>query len=287
MGISACPLCNSEQVRPGVFLLGRFQVNRCADCRSYFIDPRVWGSLAPHSWPGELAEERAAYYEKHFRSFRLRTYDRALDHLEALAPKGRLLDVGAGYGTFLTRALERGWEAQGVESDAEVVRWVEEKQGLPLEQGDFLSADWSQGPYRVITLWDVLEHLPDPRAAVLRARELLEPGGMLVLRTPICNALLPGLYRMLYHITNSRVTAPLDKLFEFHLWHFDSRAIDGVLENSGFAIRRFYREPWVNGRTLHLKSWARSLPLRLGVYGALFLSQVCRQHDEGVWIATR
>ncbi len=286
--LPACPLCSSggEGLR-AKYRLKRFKVLQCRACTAVFVETSAWESLNPHGWPASVGEEQASYYEEHFRAFRERTYSRALDVVESLAATGPLLDVGAGFGTFVHLARARGWEAQGVEPDEAAVEWNLRRGGLELIRGTIFEEGLQVEHYRALTLWDVLEHLPDPRAALMRARHLLAPGGVLVFRTPVEDALLPAFYRVLYHGTRGRVTAPLEKVFEFHLWHFRTTLLERLVRECGFRTVTRYREPWVNRNALHQKEWARSRVIRFGFKAAMAMASLLRAEDEVVWIAAR
>jgi SAM-dependent methyltransferase len=92
-----------------------------------------------------------------------------------------VLDIGCGYGDFLKSARRDGARVQGVELDPSAAAACL-RDGLPVAHGSILDVGVPQGPWDVITIWDVLEMVEDP-VAVLRpvARELA-PGGVLVLR---------------------------------------------------------------------------------------------------------
>lgn len=111
----------------------------------------------------------------------------------------RVLDIGCGTGFLLEQLAERGYSGVGVDLSPESVvianRRLEE-----LGASDRLSAQVGsayeppEGPFDLITLTDVLEHLEDPRACLTALRGVLAPGGLLVVSTP--NRLsLPGARR--------------------------------------------------------------------------------------------
>lgn len=94
----------------------------------------------------------------------------------------RVLDFGCGYGGFLSMCSMYGFEAYGVDrssakrdngSFAKVFAEIEDIAGM--------------APFHALTLFEVLEHLDDPRALMLRLRDLLASGGILVLETPDCS----------------------------------------------------------------------------------------------------
>ncbi len=104
-----------------------------------------------------------------------------LERLRAEAPFGRILDVGCGSGPFFA-ALSALGSVEGVEPDAELVRrsdWRDRIRVGPFDRSLALA-----GGYGLILLLDVLEHMADPVPALCYARDLLAPGGRVVITVP-------------------------------------------------------------------------------------------------------
>jgi SAM-dependent methyltransferase len=108
----------------------------------------------------------------------------ALDVIEAHVGRGRMLDLGCWVGFLLAEARERGWEVAGVEPSGFASAFARETLGLPVQRSDLFSADLPAGAFDAVVLGDVIEHLPDPGAALERIGGLLRPGGVLYLALP-------------------------------------------------------------------------------------------------------
>src|SRR5439155_3001922 len=118
---------------------------------------------------------------------------RRLAQVTARAATGRLLDVGCGDGLFLAIAGRAGWSVEGIEFSPEGARRATHRLGRPIAVGDLARDTALAGPFDVITLWHVLEHLPDPATALRAARARLRPGGLLVAAVPnLDNLPTPG-----------------------------------------------------------------------------------------------
>ena len=119
---------------------------------------------------------------------RRRMARRLLDLLARHVPRGRLLEVGCGYGLLLDEARRRGYEVEGVELSAAAVRYARERFGLPVEEialeDAALAAQASDKRYDSVLAVDILEHLDDPVLAIERLCALLAPGGALLITTP-------------------------------------------------------------------------------------------------------
>src|SRR5213593_4297274 len=86
-----------------------------------------------------------------------RNFDRRLALIERRVAPGALLDVGSALGFFVRTARARGWDARGIERSAyAAARAV--ASGLPVVEGDFLTADLPPASFAAVTMLDVLEH---------------------------------------------------------------------------------------------------------------------------------
>ena len=149
-----------------------------------------------------------------------------LREIQDVAP-GRLLDIGSGKGRFLAAARGRGWDVIGVEYASATAAAATAAYGIRVISGDFLDAP-IEGPFDVVTMWHVLEHLPDPPAALRRVEGLLRPGGRVVVwsRTSTARRRTWG----------ARPGSDLDPAR--HLFHFSPRSLRAMVEGSGFAVDR-------------------------------------------------
>ena len=124
---------------------------------------------------------------------------------------GTLLDIGSGTGDFLKLAKDNGWEAKGVEPNAAARNLAKQKNLEVFETIDVLSGQ----TYDVITLWHVLEHLPNLELATQKIAHLLKPGGTLVVAVPNFNSYDAKYYK--------RYWAAYDT--PRHLWHFSKTSM--------------------------------------------------------------
>ncbi len=100
--------------------------------------------------------------------------------------EGRLLDVGCGTGSFLERCKIDGWRITGVETDATVRAFAQEK--LVFKYISDVSEIRSNESFDVITLWHVLEHISDLNEAIRRLSMLLSANGTLLVAVPNSNS---------------------------------------------------------------------------------------------------
>ena len=129
----------------------------------------------------------------------------------------KLLDIGCGRGDFIHLASQAGWDVCGVEN----VEW-DSPFTVPVHVGDFLTMDFPERTYDVITAWAVLEHVRQPSKFFERVSKLLSDQGLFVFLVP--NIAAPGM----------RVACAED--IPRHLWHFSPKAVREYLGKYGMRV---------------------------------------------------
>ena len=125
--------------------------------------------------------------------------------------EGVLMDIGAGTGDFVKHAQDRGWEAYGVEPN-ETARERAHNKGVPVYSRITVQ---QEAIYDAITLWHVLEHLPDLDKEIRTISNTLKPGGWLILAVPNYKSLDAKYYKSNW----AAYDVPR------HLWHFSRSSI--------------------------------------------------------------
>ena len=146
---------------------------------------------------------------------------------------GAILDVGCGNGEFLKAACEAGFAASGVDISQTAVDLCRSR-GLSADVADFATMQAVQR-YDAITLWDVVEHLPNPGLFAQRAREMLRPGGYLVMKTPAVTAATLRLVRVLPRLAPPLLSTP------GHVQFFNDRSMELMGRRIGYAESRVGR----------------------------------------------
>lgn len=185
--VSVCGCCDSEDAARVGQVRG-LDVLRCVSCSTIRVaavmSPEAVYSGGYHTgetWmegdkPFDYTAPENVEYEMHNCRRRLRW-------LERFTPPGRLLDVGGGVGTFALVAKERGWDPTVLEPVRDAVDYV---RGLGLKGivGRIEDLREGDGSYDVLSMVHVLEHFPEARNALERARSILRPGALLFLEVP-------------------------------------------------------------------------------------------------------
>lgn len=139
--------------------------------------------------------------------------------------KSRFLDIGCGLGYLMDVAHDEGFQVSGVEFNHVAAERLRSKFVFPVYSGDVL--DFKDKPFDVITLMDVIEHFLDPMASMAHIRNLVKPGGLLVLTTMDCDGFVSKLL-------GTRIE-DFRRVRE-HVFFFTRRALSDMLQKYGFEV---------------------------------------------------
>jgi 2-polyprenyl-3-methyl-5-hydroxy-6-metoxy-1,4-benzoquinol methylase len=148
-----------------------------------------------------------------------------LNLINGLQPdKGNLLDIGAGTGDFLAVAKQNGWKITGIEPNEKAKNIAINKGISFVENSELLEKE----SFDTITMWHVLEHVPDLELQIKELKRLLKPNGTILIAVPNFNsydAKHYGSYWAAYDVPR-------------HLWHFSKTAIKLLFEKQDLHLQK-------------------------------------------------
>ncbi len=226
-----CLLCQ-EPASQTLVKQGRFAVRFCTTCGIGFTCPQPTAeeraTINAENYP--LAN-RIATYQERAAMFEAR-YRRVLHRIKALGGKGRLLDIGCNIGKFLEVARQEGFSVTGVEINQACAEYGRRTFQLEIYDQPLEEIHFPQHCFEVITLFDVLEHVPDGFAFLREVHRILSPQGLLVVQAPNLES------AMAEHTGSEWYWLAMPD----HLLHFTPRSLARFLENSDFRILK--RRTW-------------------------------------------
>ena len=235
--LKECNLCKSKKVYLFDEYIGLYE---CADCRYIFDNPRP------------TLKEIINYYSKSSK------YDGWLDNLyprELLwqrrikkmrknMKKGTLLDVGCGIGQFLDITKPFYTEVFGTEVSGSAVKIAKEKYGLNLLHGTLDDINFKGKKFDNISMFHLLEHVNDVNGTIERAKELLNPNGVLTIAVPNDIYSLKSIVKKIIgkpYLKKIKLDGTID---EIHLSHFTPNGLSGFLKSKGFEIIDLSLDPY-------------------------------------------
>ena len=234
--ILACQVCGSAE-RTLKFEDGPYHVYTCSACTFVYVTPRLTGQALLDVYNGtywksdnpkvrgyaDYAKESALY---------LKTYKLRMKLVSKWLPeKGRILDVGCAAGYFLRIAQQHGHDVHGVELSQAIAQEAIQSLGADRVYNGFLddaveARGWQDHSFDLVTIWDVIEHVPEPQGLLASIKKMIKPGGKLLLETQNVNSKLANkLGKRWHHYKHDE-----------HLYHFNPDTISRLLTDCGYKV---------------------------------------------------
>lgn len=246
--IFACPLCSCLKFKK---VLAKFslQLVRCKQCSLVFTNPRLR--------PEKILERYSSnyFFQEYLKPLKNQAgeldlnslYNRYHLYLQILkkffSPGKKLLEIGSAAGFFLYFAHQDGWHVRGVEYIPEAAQYARDNFGLSIYEASFEEAKIEE-EFDFVALLDVLEHFSEPLFCLKKVRQLLKPGGLLLISTPNYNSL-----SRFFLGKGWAVLSPAD-----HLFYFSKKTIRLLLNRAGFEIIGLTDISDFNAENVH-KEW--------------------------------
>jgi SAM-dependent methyltransferase len=220
-----CRICTNEKGLK-TLRVPRVQYLQCPMCGCMFVDPYPSRELN-QSFQGGETVERLAHEDEKRRAYFQRRLDRLENRIGSARREARLLEVGCGSGVLLQEAMSRGWRIDALELSAELAAVARSNNPeATIITGNIENQDPSGSSYDAIIALDVLEHVHSPMTMIENCRELLKPGGLLMLQTPNTRSLRSRTQRAKWEMLDP----------EQHLNLFSPDALRVLLTTVGFDV---------------------------------------------------
>jgi SAM-dependent methyltransferase len=225
---AACPLCGKTGAKKWLsapdWMHGRpqnYTLVRCSGCSI------VWLNHPPR--PEEMHLHYTDAYHKLISEAGETSPRRWAKHTQLLSQykqSGAVLDLGCSSGAFLASLPRESWELYGIEMSEDVAKRAEAATGAKVFVGDILEAPFPPGSFDMITCFDVLEHLYEPRTVMAKIREWLKPGGVFYVFVPNIDS------------AEARVFGTYWCGLELprHLFHYSPASLRYLAESSGLEV---------------------------------------------------
>jgi len=220
-----CISCGSAASKPFFSEKGYTYV-RCRGCGLVYINK-----------PIKQEFEKSAPFDKsrikEWSGSRISLYKKDMKSIMKLKPSGRVLDIGCGSGVFLEMAKQEGYAIKGIDPDPYMARFSREEKKLDVFQGTLKNFKRS-AKFDIITLWDVLEHVPAPDEELKLVHNHLKKDGILVLRVPASGYV--ALKKFFIKLLSLKLKKNLDP--PTHIFFFSEKSLRNLLRENNFEIIR-------------------------------------------------
>ena len=226
-----CNLCGSNKNTPHCPENGLGLV-RCDNCNLIYVgerpEPEALYTLYEESYFQNHDSGVVGYSDYIRDEYNIRkTAQKRAKHIEKFVDPGNMLDVGCAMGFFADEMAQRGWNAAGLDVSSFAVNYIQEQFGHTGIHGSFTDVELEPEAYDLVTMFDVIEHVPDPKAYMEKAAEVLRSGGVFELATPDIGS-IPA------KLTGKRWIGY--KLSEEHIYYFSVETLKQMLDETGFEV---------------------------------------------------
>ena len=150
-------------------------------------------------------------FEKMYQFVKSIALKNKLKLINSQSPKGRILDIGAGVGDFLSVCKNDGWETIGIEP-SEKAKNIAKSKGVSFVEN---LSELENHSFDIITMWHVLEHVPNLEEQITELKRLIKPNGTIIIAVPNFKSFDAKHYGQFW----AAFDVPI------HLWHFSKTAI--------------------------------------------------------------
>lgn len=152
-----------------------------------------------------------------------------LKKIEQLSDPGKILDIGCFVGYFLELAKSRGWEAEGIEPSKWAIKEAK-KRNMKIVGKTIEDISEKFSIYDAVTMWDVIEHLPNPQETMRLIKRLIKKNGIVAIGTPNIDSIFARI-----------MGAKCPFLIRMHLVIYSPKTLRKLFENNGFKVIYFSR----------------------------------------------
>lgn len=203
-------------------------IQACTKCKFRFTNPRPnnasIGAFYQSADYVSHNDQSTGLINKMYRIVRQYTLRQKLKLINTIQPKkGKLLDVGCGTGLFLETCKLGGWSITGVEPDASARSLAVARLNKKIVN-EIKSVEDDQ--FDIITMWHVLEHVPNLQETIAELKSRLKEGGILILALPNSNSLDANYFKQYW--------AAYD--IPRHLSHFTPSTINHLVSQAGLSL---------------------------------------------------
>jgi 2-polyprenyl-3-methyl-5-hydroxy-6-metoxy-1,4-benzoquinol methylase len=191
---------------------------KCQKCHLVYVNPIEKGAKINGDY-----YRMKSIYTSIIQPSRLRAAKSQVQLINKYSNGASLLGIGCGEGFFLFNAANAGYSTKGIELSQDAATYAKREFGLDVKVGAFEEVQLPGNYFDVVTLWQVLEHIPHPLEILKKAHRILKPGGLIVASTPNLEGIPSRFLRRRWW-----------NIRRIHINQFSTKTLMDILQNAGF-----------------------------------------------------
>jgi ubiquinone/menaquinone biosynthesis C-methylase UbiE len=279
--INSCPCCGIKLDNKG-FLFKKKSVEyfRCPNCGLIYQNPQPVFELSQDIYDGDHYHNR--YIQSEYIYFPtsniyLKEIESHFKRLNYNSNNAKLLDVGCGIGYFLYLAKKNGYQVEGADISAWAGNYAKKHFDVNVITGNFLEIEFKENYYDVITIWQTIEHLPEPGLFLEKIYHMLKPGGFFCLATPDTDSWIAKFYKKLWNCY----------IPDEHICLFNFRSMKVILERFSFnpiVIKRIHERQFIPEQYEYLKLFIirliKNIVLKTIIFKPIFPKKIMNRWES-------
>ena len=235
--LSNCPICGNQIFSDFMSCVDHtvsretFHIVQCEKCGFKFTNPRPEiGYLGKYYVSEDYvshSNSKKGFVNSTYQLVRKYTLLKKLQLISKYYKSGKILDIGCGTGEFLNVCKSAKWTIVGIEPSADARRMAIENYGLDVKEESGIT-DLEAGSFDVISMWHVLEHVPELNARVEDLKRLIKKDGIIIIAVPNCDSFDARKYKENW----AAYDVPR------HLYHFTPKDIESLFKKHDMKVVR-------------------------------------------------
>ena len=233
--IKNCPICNSIDFAGKIQCVDHtkskevFKIVSCETCGFTLTNPRPNNEELPEYYKSDMyishTNKTDGVFNWIYQKVRAYSIKRKLSLLKTLNKDGTHLDVGCGTGEFLNACKNSGLRTKGIEPSSSARKQAVKNYQLSISKDTNLK-QYSDSEFNSISMWHVLEHIPNLNETVAETKRILKPDGKIIIAVPNHNSWDAKYYKEYWAAWDVPI----------HLWHFSKNTINKLFKKHDFRM---------------------------------------------------
>lgn len=246
----------------------------CPNCTLVFSG-KNHHRLRTSDW-GQESAEFDNYYSKQFALKDQTSYN--LLKSQKLHRPGRVLDIGCASGSFLNFMKQKGWQVAGVEPSKSLCQIAKKTYGLKLHNQEF-DPQIFKFKFDLVTFFDVIEHIPDPKQFLELVTQVVKPGGHILIKVPNWQSLTVQLCIASYYLSGKQILEPVRMVTQaeynyHHTSYFTKDSLSFLAHSVGLKLKHATTETTILAPHFFSRFEFNSLPALAKTLGRLSLESL-------------
>lgn len=227
MDILKCNICGNTR---GTIIITKnnYDIVKCSNCGLVYVNHDFSLPELKNLYKEDYYQSKCDFLYKNYlaeKEIRINNFKKELSSLLKYTNNGNLLEIGCAAGYFLEVA-KKYFTVQGVELSEYSSEFARNIMGLNVHTGSLFSTNFKSRSFDAAVMWDVIEHLKDPKSTLIEVNRILKIGGILALSTGNIDSNIPK-----SNLSEWKMLMP-----PWHLFYFSKETINKILLEGGFEI---------------------------------------------------